>query len=126
MAISSTVCGAVLVETGQRLGESGRFVNQQCLWFNAAAMASAILGGQLAQRLSPTSALHVAASIVAVAPAAVLFGTVFLIPEKKTRIDAPAFRGTLDGLVAAFKISLSLLLQSRLEHAALLHHDRQA
>lgn len=103
MAISSTVCGAVLVETGQRLGESGRFVNQQWLWFNAAAMASAILGGQLAQRLSPTSALHVAASIVAVAPAAVLFGTVFLIPEKKTRIDAPAFRGTLDGLVAAFK-----------------------
>ena len=31
MAISSTVCGAVLVENGQRLGESGRFVNQQWL-----------------------------------------------------------------------------------------------
>src|SRR5262249_38650528 len=40
MAISSTVCGAVLVENGQRLSESGRFVNQQWLWFNAAAMAS--------------------------------------------------------------------------------------
>jgi len=103
MAISSTVCGAVLVENGQRLGESGKFVNQQWLWFNAAAMASAIVGGQLVQRLSPTSALHVAASIVAVAPAAVLFGTVVLIPEKKTRIDGPAFRATLDGLMAAFK-----------------------
>ncbi len=103
MAISSTVCGAVLVENGQRLGESGRFVNQQWLWFNAAAMAAAILGGQLVQRLSPASALHVAASIVAVAPAAVLFGTLFLIPETKTPIDRPAFRGTLDGLTAAFK-----------------------
>ena len=36
MAISSTVCGAVLVENGRRLGESGRFVNQQWLWLNAA------------------------------------------------------------------------------------------
>ena len=50
MAISSTVCGAVLVENGQRLGDSGRFVNQQWLWFNAAAMIAAIMGGQLAQR----------------------------------------------------------------------------
>ena len=103
MAISSTVCGAVLVENGQRLGQSGRFVNQQWLWFNVAAMAAAILGGQLAQRLSPGSALHVAAAIVAIAPAAVLFGTIFLIPEKKARIDVAALRGTFGGLMAACK-----------------------
>ena len=41
MAISSTLCGAVLVENGQRLHESGSFVNQQWLWFNIAAMAAA-------------------------------------------------------------------------------------
>jgi MFS family permease len=103
MAISSTVCGAVLVENGQRLGESGRFVNQQWLWFNFAAMAAAILGGQLVQRLSPASALHVAAAIVSVAPTAVLFGTIFLIPEKKARIDAAGLRGSLGGVVAAFR-----------------------
>ena len=103
MAISSTVCGAVLVENGQRLGESGRFVNQQWLWFNVAAMAASILGGQLVQRLSPGAALHIAAAIVAVAPAAVLFGTVFLIPEKKTRIDVQALRGSFGSLVAACK-----------------------
>jgi MFS family permease len=103
MAISSTVCGAVLVENGQRLGESGRFVNQQWLWFNLAAMVASVLGGQLIQRLSPTSALHSAAAIVAVAPLMVLLGTIFLIPEKKARIDVPALRGTLDGLLAAFK-----------------------
>ena len=103
MAISSTVCGAVLVENGQRLGESGKFVNQQWLWFNVAAMAASILGGQLAQRLSPNSALHVAAALVAVAPGAVLFGTIFLVPEKKSRIDVPALRGTFGSLVAACK-----------------------
>ena len=103
MAISSTVCGAVLVENGQRLSESGRFVNQQWLWFNAAAMASAILGGQLLQRLQPTSALHTAAAIVAAAPAAVLLGTLFLIHEERTHFDPPALRETVGDLLAALK-----------------------
>jgi MFS family permease len=103
MAISSTVCGAVLVENGQRLGESGRFVNQQWLWFNAAAMASAILDGQLVQRLPPTSALHTAAAIVAAAPAAVLLGTLFLIHEERTHFDPPALGETVGGLLAALK-----------------------
>src|SRR5215472_11765885 len=83
MAISSTLCGAVLVENGQRLHESGRFVNQQWLWFNIAAMVAAIIGGQLVQHLSPTAALHVAAALVAVAPLAVIVGTLFLVNERK-------------------------------------------
>jgi MFS family permease len=73
MAVSSTVCGAVLVENGQRLSESGRFVNQQWLWFNAAA------------------------------PAAVLLGTLLLVPEERTRFDAGALRSTIGGLAEAFK-----------------------
>lgn len=103
MAISSTLCGAVLVENGQELGQSGRFVNQQWLWFNVAAMAAAIIGGQLVQRLSPGSALHVAAGIVAVAPFAVILGTVSLIPERKVSIDMQGMRRTLDGLLSSFK-----------------------
>jgi hypothetical protein len=83
-----------LVENGQRLGESGRFVNQQWLWFNAAAMASAIVGGQLVQWLPPATALHTAALIVAAAPAAVLPGTLLLVPEERTRLDAGALRST--------------------------------
>jgi MFS family permease len=103
MAISSTVCGAVLVENGQRLGESGKFVNQQWLWFNAATMFASIGGGELAQRLPPTTALHVAAAIVGIAPLAVLLGTLFLIPDKKTPIDLPALRATFASLVTAFR-----------------------
>ncbi len=103
MAISSTVYGAVLVENGQRLGESGRFVNQQWLWFNVAAMAAALLGGQLVQHLSPSAALHAAAAVVGVAPIAVLFATIFLIPEQKARVGIPAMRRALGDLAAACK-----------------------
>jgi MFS family permease len=103
MAISSTLCGAVLVENGQKLHASGAFVNQQWLWFNVAAMAAAIVGGQLVQHLPPASALHVAAGIVAVAPFAVIVGTLALIPEQKASINMQVIRGTLDGLLASFK-----------------------
>ena len=103
MAISSTLCGAVLVENGQKLHESGTFVNQQWLWFNIAAMAAAIVGGQLVQHLPPSAALHVAAAMVALAPFAVIVGTLTLIPEQKVAINVQGMRHTLDGLVASFK-----------------------
>lgn len=103
MAISSTLCGAVLVENGQRLHESGTFVNQQWLWYNAAAMAAAIVGGELVQHLPPASALHVAAGIVAAAPLAVIAGTLWLIPEQKTSINIQGMKDTLAGLKASFK-----------------------
>jgi MFS family permease len=103
MAISSTLCGAILVENGQRLHESGTFVNQQWLWFNIAAMAAAIFGGELVQHLAPATALHVAAGIVAVAPFMVIFGTLSLIDEKKTPVNVEGLKATLNGLVSAFK-----------------------
>jgi predicted MFS family arabinose efflux permease len=103
MAISSTLCGAVLVENGQRLSASGSFVNQQWLWFNIAAMAAAVVGGQLVQRFSPEGALHGAAAIIAVAPIAVIAGTLFLIPEKKFSINIQGIKDTFEGLKSSFK-----------------------
>jgi len=103
MAISSTLCGAVLVENGQRLQESGTFVNQQWLWYNIAAMTAAILGGQLVQRLAPTAALHAAAAVVSCAPLLVIFGTLFLISEKKAPMNIQGMKHTLEGLSSAFR-----------------------
>jgi predicted MFS family arabinose efflux permease len=103
MAISSTLCGAVLVENGQRLQESGTFVNQQWLWYNIAAMIAAILGGQLVQRLAPTTALHSAAALVACAPLLVIFGTLFLIPEKKASMNIQGMKHTFEGLSSVFR-----------------------
>jgi MFS family permease len=103
MAISSTLCGAVLVENGQRLHESGTFVNQQWLWFNIAAMAAAILGGVLIEYLSPAGALHAAAAVVGTAPLLVIFGTLYLIPERKVTVNLAGMRQTWNGLLQSFK-----------------------
>src|ERR1700685_4737129 len=103
MAIPRTECGALLVEQGQRLGQSGKFVNQQWLWFNFAAMLASILGGQLVQHFAPGTALHAAAAIVAVAPVAVLVGSIFFVPERHARLDVAALRGTFGGLAGAVK-----------------------
>jgi MFS family permease len=102
MAISSTLCGAILVENGQRLGASDTFVNQQWLWFNIAALASGFIGGQLAERLPPDAALHAAAVIVAVAPLVVVFTGWYLISEPKSSIYLPEMKKTFAGLVTAF------------------------
>jgi predicted MFS family arabinose efflux permease len=103
MAISSTLCGAVLVENGHQLQQSGTFVNQQWLWFNIAAMIAAVAGGQLVEHLAPATALHAAAAIIAIAPCAVIVGTLFLVPEKKTKANLAGMKDTLRGLVTAFR-----------------------
>lgn len=104
MAISSTLCGAVLVENGQRLRASDRFVNQQWLWFNIAAMGSAFIGGELVQYLSPTGALHAAAAIIAVAPLMAIFGALFLIDETPSRLDLAELKNTFRALLAVFTL----------------------
>jgi MFS family permease len=103
MAISSTLCGALLVENGQRFGASGAFVNQQWLWFNAAAMSASLVGGELIDLLSPASALHWAALIAGIAPIMVVFGSYYLVDEERTRVNLPELKSTLRGLLAAFR-----------------------
>jgi predicted MFS family arabinose efflux permease len=104
MAISSTICGAILVENGQKFGASDTFVNQQWLWFNIAAMASSFIGGQLVQRLTPSGALHTAAAIIAVAPLAVVFAGWILIQEPVSRRNLPEMKRTFAGLWAALTL----------------------
>ncbi len=104
MAISSTICGAVLVENGQKLGASDAFVNQQWLWFNIAAMASAFIGGQLVERLSPSGALHGAAALIAVAPLSVVVAGWFLIDEPQSRINLAEMKNTFASLLAALTL----------------------
>ena len=104
MAISSTICGAILVENGQKFGASDAFVNQQWLWFNIAAMASAFIGGQLVEHLTPAGALHGAAAIIAVAPLAVVFAGSFLIREPVSRINLREMKRTFASLWSALTL----------------------
>jgi MFS family permease len=102
MAVSSTLCGALLVENGHRHHASGAFVNQQWLWFSGAQAAASVAGGGLVEMLSPRGALHVAALIAAVAPLAVL-ASLHLVDEARAAIDRAALRRRLDGLLNTFR-----------------------
>jgi MFS family permease len=104
MAISSTVCGAVLVENGQKFGASDAFVNQQWLWFSIAAMTSAFVGGQLVERLTPSQALHSAAGIIVIAPLAVVFAGWYLVDEPRDRLDFSGLKKNFAALLAALTL----------------------
>ena len=102
MAVSSTLCGALLVENGQRLGASGVFINQQWLWFNVALMGASLLGGVLIDWLPAVTALHTAAWIAAMAPLAAL-ASLPLVTEAHAAVDLAALRQRLAGLAAVFR-----------------------
>lgn len=107
MAIVSALSGAVLVEYGQKLGASSRFVNQQWVWFNVAAVATSILGGVLVQWLTPLNALHAAALIAGVTPLAAIVCTLTLIHEPRNPIS-------LDGMKLGFASLLSAVKSRQL------------
>ena len=102
MAVSSTLCGALLVETGQKHDASPSLVNQQWLFFNIAQMAAVLAAGGLIEILSPVGALHAAAWIAAAAPLSVV-ASVWLVDEKRSRIDLAALRARLAALLSAFR-----------------------
>ena len=102
MAISSTLCGALLVETGQKTNASASFVNQQWLWYNIAQMIMVLIAGYLIEVLSPIGALHAAASIAAIAPLAII-GGIWLIQEPRARIDLAALHERMGALISAFR-----------------------
>ena len=102
MAASSTLCGALLVETGQKTNNSANFVNQQWLWFNIAQMISVLTAGYLIEILSPIDALHAAAWIAAVAPLSII-GGVWLIQEPRASADLNALRERFSALLSVFR-----------------------
>jgi MFS family permease len=102
MAVSSTLCGALLVETGQKTNNSANFVNQQWLWFNIAQIIAVLLAGYMIGVLSPLAALHAAAVVAALAPLGIIAG-VWLIHEPRAPIDLEALRERLRALVSVFR-----------------------
>jgi predicted MFS family arabinose efflux permease len=103
MATASTVCGALLVETGQRLRASAAFINQQWLWFNVAVMAASLLGGELIELLPASAALHAAAAIAAIAPLAVVASSIALVEERRAGINLVELRRTFRGFLDALR-----------------------
>jgi MFS family permease len=103
MAISSTVCGALLVENGQKHRASAAFVNQQWLWFNVAVMVASAVGGELIEYLSPEGAFHASAAIAAIAPIAIVVSCLWLVDEQPARMNMADFRDALRGFLDTFR-----------------------
>ena len=102
LATASTVCGALLVENGQRTQASAAFINQQWLWFNIAVMAASIIGGELIEYLSPAGALHMALGIAAAVPVAAIL-CIHLVHEAHASLNIAEFRHALRGLLDTFR-----------------------
>jgi predicted MFS family arabinose efflux permease len=103
MATASTLCGALLAENGRTFERSSLFVGQQWLWFYVAIMVSALVGGELVERLSASAALRAAAGIAAVAPLAAVVATLVLLSEPRSRVSREMFHDTLRGIAAALR-----------------------
>jgi MFS family permease len=99
MALSSTVCGALLVENGQKHHASAAFINQQWLWFNVAVMAASLAGGWLIELLPSAGALHAAGIIAAAAPVAVIASSVLLVDEQHAGMNLAELRRALRGFL---------------------------
>jgi MFS family permease len=102
MATASTVCGALLVENGQKYSSSAAFINQQWLWFNVAVMIASVLGGELIELLSPAGALHAALGFAAVAPLVVI-ATTGLVDEQRAGINLAELHSALRGFLDTFR-----------------------
>ena len=103
MAMSSTVCGALLVENGQKYNASAAFINQQWLWFNVAMMLGSLMGGGVIELLSAAGALHAAAAVAATAPVLVIASCIALVDERHARMNVAEFRQALRGFLATFR-----------------------
>ncbi len=103
MAMASTVCGALLVENGQKHNASAAFINQQWLWFNVAMMIGSLLGGGVIELLSAPGALHAAAAIAAVAPILVVASCIALVDERHAAMNVAGFRRALHGFLETFR-----------------------
>jgi MFS family permease len=102
-AAGDVLTDAIMVESGQRTGLIQQFQGQQWTSLNLAAITTGIVGGWLSGALSPLSALHTAAVIIACGPAAVLVTTLLFVDERPVRFNPDEFHRTTAGLLGALR-----------------------
>ena len=103
IASSDVIIDALMVENGERTGMIARFQGVQWFWFKVGAILTALLGGYLASRFQPATALHVAATITMLAPIAVIIASYFVIREERAEISMAQVRETSKSLIHALK-----------------------
>lgn len=102
-AAADVIVDALMVEKGRETGLTDRFLGTQWLFFKLAAIMTALLGGWLAQRFEPATALHLAASLTAIAPLALLTAAWLLVDERPAHLDASEAGATTRALLEALR-----------------------
>ena len=102
-AFSDVIIDALVVENGNRTGQTARFQGMQWIAFRVAAILAALTGGYLASLFEPATALHVAATITMLAPIAVLTIAYLVVREQPAKIDIVELRATTRSTLAAVK-----------------------
>ena len=102
-AASDVIIDALMVEKGRETGLTATFQSVQWLWISVASVVSALLGGFLAEKLVPGTALHVAAAVTMLAPLAVLVASTLVIREERRAVNLVEMKVTAGSLIAAFR-----------------------
>lgn len=103
MAISSALCGALLVEYGKNTGMASKFCSQQTLWVNIAHITAAAASGWICLHYPPAQALHLAAVVAMIAPLLVVVSTFFLIKEPKVKASTAEFKQGMSSIGQALR-----------------------
>jgi MFS family permease len=114
MAISSTVCGALLVENGQRLKIAHSLVTQQWLWLGIAGIFASALGGWLTQHYRPVIAVHVTVLLLSLLPLTIILACNSLIDDwpvnPKSQTTGLRFIGTMRSIWSRSYIIVAFFL----------------
>jgi predicted MFS family arabinose efflux permease len=102
-AFSDVIIDALVVENGNRTGQTARFQGMQWIAFRVASILTALTGGYLASLFEPATALHLAATITMLAPIAVLTMAYLVVREEPAQMDLAELRATTRSTLAAIK-----------------------
>lgn len=102
-ASSDVIIDALVVENGNRTGQTARFQGMQWIAFRVAAILTALTGGYLASWFEPATSLHVAATITMLAPIAVLTMAYLVVREQPAQMDIAELRATARSTLAAIR-----------------------
>lgn len=102
-AFSDVAVDGLMVELGNKTGQTQHFQSQQWLWFNVATVITSLGGGYISDLMDPASAFRWTAMATAAFPAIVAVSTWFAVEEKKSKADKKALVQTTKGLWDALK-----------------------
>lgn len=97
-AASDVIIDALMVELGNKTGQTKVFQSQQWLWYNVAAILTGVCGGYLSDWFGASAAVRWAALVTAFAPATVVFSSWYLVKEEKVRSNV-----SFSAVLTAFK-----------------------